>query len=607
MKQHALAQGSPDWHQHRLTHLNASDAPAMLGCSPYQTRSELLHAMHTGLRPEVDPQTQRRFDRGHAIEEAKRPVAEVIIGEDLYPVVGSEGELSASFDGLTMARDVNWECKSLNDALRGLLPHTGPEGNDPARLPLMYRVQMEQQCAVSGCTRVLFTASDGQDDDRHCWYYPDPALRAEIIAGWAQFALDLANYKPAAHAEPEAVGRAPESLPALRIEVTGMVTASNLDAFREHALAVFGSINRTLTTDQDFATAKSTVKWCGDVETRLAAAKQHALSQTESIDALFRTIDDISAESKKVRLELDKLVTRREAEIKGEIVSQARAAYEQHIAQLTKETGPWIVLTPPDFAGAIKGKRSLALMQDALDTAVAAGKIAADASARKIRANLACIQDDGAGFEFLFNDRLALISKPLDDLQLLVRTRIADHKAAEEKRLEADRERIRIEEQAKAEKAARETLAAEQRDQEAEAARERERQATEQNAAATAAMSNIADARKADALPGPLLDQLENVASGLIADLTIGRAAANPPTVVPIVARAAPAAPPTLRLGQIGERLGFSLTADFLKQLGFEPAARDKTALLFHEGHFPLICEALVAHVRTVAAKQLAA
>ena len=38
------------------------------------------------------------------------------------------------------------------------------------------------------------------------------------------------------------------------------------------------------------------MKWCADVESRLAAAKEHALSQTATIDELFRTIDDISAE-----------------------------------------------------------------------------------------------------------------------------------------------------------------------------------------------------------------------------------------------------------------------------------------------------------------------
>lgn len=56
--------------------------------------------------------------------------------------------------------------------------------------------------------------------------------------------------------------------------------------------------------------------------------------------------------------------------------------------------------------------------------------------------------------------------------------------------------------------------------------------------------------------------------------------------------------PPTLRLGQIAERLGFRyLNADFLSKLGFEPSGRSGAALLFHEHEFPDICAAMVAHI----------
>ena len=73
MKTHNdLIQGSPQWHAHRARHWNASDCPAMLGCSPYETRQQLLHRMHTGITPEVDAGTQRRFDDGHRFEALAR-------------------------------------------------------------------------------------------------------------------------------------------------------------------------------------------------------------------------------------------------------------------------------------------------------------------------------------------------------------------------------------------------------------------------------------------------------------------------------------------------------------------------------------------------------
>ncbi len=65
---------------------------------------------------------------------------------------------------------------------------------------------------------------------------------------------------------------------------------------------------------------------------------------------------------------------------------------------------------------------------------------------------------------------------------------------------------------------------------------------------------------------------------------------------------AAPATPPTLRLGQIGTRLGFTVTADFLLSLGFAPAATDKAAKLYHEADFKSICAAINRHISAVSA-----
>jgi putative phage-type endonuclease len=449
MNTHNLIQGSPEWLAYRAQHFNASDAPAMMGCSAYKTRSQLLHEMHTGLTPEVDAGTQRRFDDGHRFEALARPIAEKIVGEELYPVTGSEGKLSASFDGLTMAEDVGFEHKTLNAELRACM-----EGEDEAgRLPMQYRVQMEQQLMVSAADRVLFMASkwkgDALEEVRHCWYASDKELRAQILAGWHQFEHDLAAYTAPA-VDAEVIGHTPETLPALRIEVTGMVTASNLEAYKSHALAVFSGINRELKTDQQFADAEKVVKWCGDVETRLAAAKQHALSQTESIDALFRAIDDISTEARRVRLELDKLVKARKEAVRGEIVAGGIAALRDHVAALNARLGkPYMPAVNADFAGAIKGKRTIDSLNDAVDTLLANTKIEASATADRIHANLTTLRDLASAYTFLFADTAQIVLKAHDDLLTLVKSRISDHKAAELKKEEETRERIRKEEQDK--------------------------------------------------------------------------------------------------------------------------------------------------------------
>ena len=444
-----LIQGSREWLAHRAAHFNASDAPAMMGCSPYKTRSDLLRELHTGLAPEVDVATQKRFDAGHRAEALARPLAERIIGDDLYPVTGTEGRLSASFDGLTLDEQTGFEHKALNADLREcfrLIDTIAPEHREAAagyELPLYHRVQMEQQLHVSGAERILFMASewDAEDnlvEERHCWYYPDDELRGAILAGWAQLEHDLQNYTPEP-VEVKPTGRAPENLPALHIEVTGAVTASNLREFKAHALAVFKGINRDLKTDEDFADAETTVKWCGDVEDRLKAAKQHALSQTTSIDELFRAIDDISAEARRVRLDLDKLVKARKDSIREEIVTGGAVALRQHVEALNVRLGtPLMPAVPADFAGSIKGKKSLSSMRDAVDTELAHAKIAANEIADRIQINLQALRERD-DLSFLFPDVRQLVLKARDDLAAVIAMRIAEHERKEAERIEADK------------------------------------------------------------------------------------------------------------------------------------------------------------------------
>ncbi len=451
-----LVQGSNEWHAHRYTHFNASDAPAMMGCSPYKSRTQLLDELSGKASANVDADTQRRFDDGHRFESLARPLAEAIIGDELFPCVGEDGKLSASFDGLTLMNDAAFEHKTLNDELRNVM-HDKCEGSE---LPMHYRVQMEQQCMVSGAERVLFMASKWNGDElaeeRHCWYAPDSDLRGKIVAGWAQLECDVAEHKPATAAI-EAVGRAPDQLPALRIELTGLVTASNLNEFRDHAIAVFRGISTDLHTDQDFADADKTVKWCGDIEDRLKAAKDHALSQTQSIDELFRAIDSISAEARSKRLELEKLVKARKEAVRGEIAYGGRDAINAHYTTINATLGQHALTVPAtigaDLNAAIKGKRTITSIRDAVDTAVAAAKIAASQKADQVRACIATMAEHAKGHESLFADRVQLCAnKSPEDLQNLIAARVAEYQAREAARIEADRERIRGEELAKIER-----------------------------------------------------------------------------------------------------------------------------------------------------------
>lgn len=432
MKIHNVAQGSAEWLALRSQHFTASEAPAMMGASKYQTRTDLLAAKKTGITPDVTPSQQFIFDKGHATEALARPLTEVLIGEELYPIVATEGSLLASMDGATMLGETLFEHKLWNESVVAqvkagdLAPH--------------YYWQLEQQLLVSGAERVIFVCSDGTPENFvHMEYRPVAGRAAQLIEGWKQFEADLANFEMA-DAPSIVVGKAPDELPALRIELTGMVTASNLKVFEDSALAVIDSVKTTLSTDQDFADAKKAVKWCGDVEEAVSVAKKQALSQTQSIDELFSSLDRISAHARETRLKVDKLVKAQELLVKTNIKQKAELALADHIAAINKTLGkvtlPQVV---SDFAGAMKNKRTIASLQDAVDTELARAKIDASQAADSIRLNLTSLAELAVDYAFLFNDVQQLVTKANDDLVTLIKFRIAEHQKAEKEKADAKR------------------------------------------------------------------------------------------------------------------------------------------------------------------------
>lgn len=575
MKLHDLQQGSPAWHEFRGNHFGASEAAAMLGMSPTTTRAELLRMKYTTLGKEFAPWVQENvLDEGHRVEAQIRGwIADEVVNDELYPATCSDGLLSASCDGLTLLADVAWENKQWNEAKAAIVRAGGvPDEHVP---------QCQQVLMVTGASKLIFSISDGTPE-RTVWVvvYPSPEWFQRLRDGWALFQRDLAAYTlpPAAEAAP--VGKAPDQLPALRIEVTGQVTASNLAEFKQTALAAIRSVNRDLKTDSDFADAEKAVKWCDDVETRLKAAKEHALSQTASIDALFKTIDDIAAESKRVRLDLDKLVTRRKAEVKDEAVVKARAELDARIGRLNAELAPFRILPiNADFAGAIKGKRTLTSVQEALDGVLVVATIAAENEARAVRANLTWFKVRASDFEFLFADLGQIVHKQDEDFRLAVDARISTHIQAEARK-EAERQSAEAQRVAQAEQRAREQEAARIAAQQAEAARVA---AAAAQAAATVAEPVITPA--VAPMHAPALQPERKVI--LVRGDTV---------------KPANFEPATLNLGAICGRLQFTVSAAFLCDvLHIQPAKTYKASKLYTESQFAAICSQLLSHVSAMA------
>ena len=451
MKTVNLQQGTPEWLQWRASRFTASDAPTMLGINPYRTRESLLREKATGERAETNQATERIFAEGHKFEALARPLAEEFIGEELFPLVCESGKLAASLDGATLDGGILWEHKTMNEAFRACRDNAAP-------IPEYIRAQVEHQMLVTGANRCLVTASVWQGNELaeppfHGWIEPDNALRRRIIDGWAQFEKDVSEWKPTAE-KPE--GKAPEMLPALRVEVRGQVVASNLADFRAHAMAVIGSINTNLQTDEDFANAEKTVKWCKEVESRISGAKQNALAQTGDIDALFRALDEVSEFARKTRLNLEKQVKAEKDSIRAGRIRAADASFTAYCHGLMQEKGFCINMPRIDFAAVIHGLKTLASIDEKLGAALSREKSAFASRMDDAAAKLEWMREhtQAAQWASLFDrDLINLLDLPSEAFRDSVTGRIAKAQAEQAAREEAQRQAAEARARAEAEAA----------------------------------------------------------------------------------------------------------------------------------------------------------
>lgn len=435
-------QGSTAWHELRKTRFGGSDAAAMLGMDKNRTRDELLHEKATAIRSDSTQFQERIFENGHDTERRAIALIEQEFGVDLFPIVFTndidELPLIASLDGCPITEGLFFEHKQWNEALAsalrdGLIPET-------------HWPQLEHNLLVSEIQIARLVCSDGTSERRAwCHYESIPERRQRIIDGWKQFKADLDAYQIPEPTPQEPVGATMEHLPALRIEVEGKVLATNLDEFRTHALSIIGGINRDLKTDQDFADAETAVKWLKTVEKRLDQSKDHALSQTQTIDQLFRTLDQIREEARKTRLALEKDVKDKKVERKNEIVREAQERYATFCAALHMQYQiPKWVLVPvvtelTHYRDAIHGLKSIQSIQSAVNDELARQKIATRQTFELIAANLVLHESIiGDQYRSLFPDISQLIQKT--EFEALAKLRILEHEQAQTRAAQAKAE-----------------------------------------------------------------------------------------------------------------------------------------------------------------------
>lgn len=136
-----LVQGSAEWHEHRRNHRNASETPAVLGCSPWMTPYQLWQ-IKLGL---VEPEVNAAMLHGTQLEPEARAAYEALTGHVMQPLVLVDGQFSASLDGLTLSGDRVLEIKCPFKRRDSTLWKTVAAG----RLPEHYEWQVQHQLMVT--------------------------------------------------------------------------------------------------------------------------------------------------------------------------------------------------------------------------------------------------------------------------------------------------------------------------------------------------------------------------------------------------------------------------------------------------------------------------
>ncbi len=150
-----IKQNTQEWLDLRKNHIGASDAPVILGQSPWKTAFQLWEEK-LGLR-EV-PQMNAAMKRGHELEPIARQAYNDYTGNCAEPEVVFHPEhkwMMASLDGLSLDRSVIVEIKCPGQADHDL----AAEG----KIPVKYYAQLQHQLATIGLNLLhYFSYKDGE-------------------------------------------------------------------------------------------------------------------------------------------------------------------------------------------------------------------------------------------------------------------------------------------------------------------------------------------------------------------------------------------------------------------------------------------------------------
>jgi putative phage-type endonuclease len=448
-----LKQRSQEWLDVRAKYFTASEAPAMMNTSKHLTRNKLLDAKKGYVEQEKTGIVKKILESGHDAEDSARSIIEMELFIDLPPVVGIKEvdglPLLASFDGFDSANLV-FEHKLWNKTLA--------ENVKNGLIEPMYYWQLEHQLLVSGASEALFVVSDGTEEKMERLYYTSLSeRRRQLIAGWKQFAEDLKSHK--LKPRTEKIEGSAELLPVVTYIMNGTDVSTNIaDCLYAVERLAKEEMSRELETDQDFADKEALNKAVKKARAELKNTVQNVEGEFVSFAIFSETAKQLDSILQKMQSHGEKQVKQQKENIKNQMTQDRNVELGEYINKFSnKFPGSEYGLVQKiigaldiDYAGAMKGKRNLESIRDALDGAVAKEKIRINEIMEVAISNYNYLQEKAQGLNFLLCDYAQLLSKCEEDFKNVVDSHILEHQEREKVRIDAEREKIRLEEERKA-------------------------------------------------------------------------------------------------------------------------------------------------------------
>jgi putative phage-type endonuclease len=144
-----LVQGTEEWHAWRRGGIGASDAPILLGISPYK-KPHKLWSEKVGL-VSADQGWKYVFERGHKIEAAARAYFEILNDQECPPIcveLDDHPYIRASLDGYNADGNFILEVKYVGKDAMG------------EEIPSHHFAQLQHQMLVTGATDVTYIRSN---------------------------------------------------------------------------------------------------------------------------------------------------------------------------------------------------------------------------------------------------------------------------------------------------------------------------------------------------------------------------------------------------------------------------------------------------------------